>query len=291
MKLLQYKNNDEFKLGVSTEQGVLKVEEAANQLNIDVPTTMQDLIEAGEEGKQSVKTLIEKSKDSSSLFINESEIEYGPAVGTPEKIVCVGLNYMPHIEESNMEIPSSPVLFSKFNNSLASHHQDITLPDVAKKYDYEAELVLVIGKTAENVKEEDALSYVYGYSVGNDLSARDLQLLSGQWLIGKTLNHFAPIGPHLVTKDAVDPSNLSITCKVNGEERQASNTKNMIFNIPTLISYISKYMTLQPGDIIFTGTPEGVVLGYPEEKQVWLKSGDEVEVLIEDVGVLKNKLV
>lgn len=291
MKLLQYKNNDEFKLGVSTEQGVLKVEEAANQLNIDVPTTMQDLIEAGEEGKQSVETLIEKSKDSSSLFINESEIEYGPAVGTPEKIVCVGLNYMPHIEESNMEIPSSPVLFSKFNNSLASHHQDITLPDVAKKYDYEAELVLVIGKTAENVKKEDALSYVYGYSVGNDLSARDLQLLSGQWLIGKTLNHFAPIGPHLVTKEAVDPSNLSITCKVNGEERQASNTKNMIFNIPTLISYISKYMTLQPGDIIFTGTPEGVVLGYPEEEQFWLKSGDEVEVLIEDVGVLKNKLV
>lgn len=291
MKLLQYKNNDEFKLGVSTEQGVLKVEEAANQLNIDVPMTMQDLIEAGEEGKQSVETLIEKSKDSSSLFINESEIEYGPAVGTPEKIVCVGLNYMPHIEESNMEIPSSPVLFSKFNNSLASHHQDITLPDVAKKFDYEAELVLVIGKTAENVKEEDALSYVYGYSVGNDLSARDLQLLSGQWLIGKTLNHFAPIGPHLVTKEAVDPSNLSIACKVNGEERQASNTKNMIFNIPTLISYISKYMTLQPGDIIFTGTPEGVVLGYPEEEQVWLKSGDEVEVLIEDVGVLKNKLV
>src|SRR5699024_5985720 len=291
MRLLHFKQNDKLKIGVQTSEGVLDVEKAAKELNVVIPSSMQGLIEAGEEGKQTVESIIEKAKGNTALFLNEENVTYGPAAGSPEKIICVGLNYMPHIEESKMEIPTTPVLFSKFNNALAGHQQDVALPDVAKEYDYEAELVIVIGKAADNVSEEDALEHVYGYSVGNDLSARDLQMLTGQWLVGKTLNHFAPIGPHLVTADEVDSSNLAISCNVNGEERQSSNTKNMIFTIPILISYISKHMTLQPGDVIFTGTPEGVILGYPEEEQVWLKSGDEVEVMIENVGVLKNKLV
>lgn len=290
MKLLQFKHNDDVRLGVVTEKGILDVKEAAAKFEVDVANDLENLIIAGNEGMDKLRQLVKQSSGESELFFTEDDIQYEPVVSEPEKIVCVGLNYKPHVEESNMELPSSPILFSKFNNALASHNQEIKLPSVANKYDYEAELVMVIGKTAENVKEEDALSYVFGYSAGNDLSARDLQLKSGQWLIGKTLNHFAPIGPYLVTADEIDPTNLDIRCKVNGEERQSNNTKNMIFNCATLISYISQHMTLKPGDVIFTGTPEGVVMGYPENQQVWLKSGDEVEVIIENIGTLKNTL-
>jgi len=291
MKLLQFKRNNEIRLGVKTVQGILDVKEASSHLNVATPTSIQDLILTGDEGTQSLHKLIVFASDSQSLFLDEKDIDYQPVVSNPEKIVCVGLNYQSHAEESKMDIPSSPVLFSKFNNTLASHNQAISLPSVAKKYDYEAELVIVMGKEAKDVKEKDALSYVFGYSVGNDLSARDLQLRSGQWLIGKTLDNFAPIGPYLVTADEVDPLNLSIECKVNGEKRQSSNTKNMIFNCSTLVSYISQYMTLKPGDVIFTGTPEGVIMGYSEKKQVWLESGDEIEVFIENLGTLKNTLI
>ncbi|WP_138420525.1 fumarylacetoacetate hydrolase family protein [Aquibacillus sediminis] len=291
MKLLQFILNDEVRLGVKTDRGVLDVKEASSRLNVAAPTAIQDVILAGDEGTKALGKLIEAAQDLSSLFLQEKELEYQPVVSNPEKIVCVGLNYQSHVEESKMELPSSPVLFSKFNNTLASHNQEISLPNVAEKFDYEAELVIVIGEEAKDVTEEEALSYVFGYSVGNDLSARDLQLKSGQWLIGKTLDHFAPIGPYLVTADEVDPSGLAIECKVNGEKRQSSNTKYMIFNCSSLISYISQYMTLKPGDVIFTGTPEGVILGYSEEEQVWLQSGDEVEVFIENVGTLKNTLI
>ncbi|MFJ8064727.1 fumarylacetoacetate hydrolase family protein [Psychrobacillus sp. NPDC096426] len=159
-----------------------------------------------------------------------------------------------------------------------------------ERVDYEAELVLIIGKEAKNVSKEDALSYVFGYTVGNDLSARSLQFLSGQWLLGKSLDHFAPIGPYLVTSDEIDPYNLAIECKVNGEVRQSANTKDMIFDCSTIISYVSKHITLKPGDVIFTDTPQRVVIGYPEDEQVWLKSGDKVEVSIEKIGTLINTL-
>ena len=291
MKLLQFKHEDKVRLGIATDQGVLDVNEASAKFQIEVANNIDRLIDAGDKGMEALRKLIEQASGVSELFLKEDEIEYLPVISHPEKIICVGLNYKPHVEESNMELPSSPVLFSKFNNALAAHNQNIKLPSVAKKFDYEAELVMIIGKTAENVKEENALSYVFGYSAGNDLSARDLQLKTGQWLIGKTLNHFAPVGPYLVTADEIDPSNLDIQCKVNGEVRQSNNTKNMIFNCATLISYISQHMTLKPGDVIFTGTPEGVILGYPEDEQVWLKSGDKVEVSIEKIGTLKNTLI
>lgn len=292
VKLLQFKQNNEIRLGVKTDQGVLDVTKATGFFNEDPIINMEDLIGRGQEGLQNLQQLVNKAKESDqSLFLDEKELQLYQVVSNPEKIICVGLNYIPHVEEANMELPSSPVLFSKFNNTLASHNQEIPLPKVAEKYDYEAELVVVIGKTAKDVNEEDALSHVFGYTVGNDLSARDLQMKSGQWLIGKTLDHFAPIGPHIVTSDELDPSNLTIECKVNGETRQSSNTANMIFSVSTLISYISHHITLQPGDIIFSGTPEGVILGYSEENQKWLISGDEVEVFIENVGTLKNVLV
>ena len=156
--------------------------------------------------------------------------------------------------------------------------------------DYEAELVIIIGKEASKVTKEEALSYVFGYTVGNDLSARDLQSRSSQWLLGKTCDNFAPIGPYITTAGEIDPNNLNIGCKVNGVVRQAANTKDMIFDCATIISYISESMTLKPGDIIFTGTPGGVILGYPKERQQWLKAGDEIEVSIQHIGTLANRL-
>lgn len=164
------------------------------------------------------------------------------------------------------------------------------MPESAEKFDYEAELVIIIGKEARNVSKEEALSYVFGYTIGNDFSARDLQMRTGQWLLGKTCDGFAPIGPYITTADEINPNNLKVQCKVNNEIRQSANTRDMIFDCATIISYVSKHMTLKPGDIIFTGTPSGVILGYPEDKQSWLKSGDEIKINIENLGTLVNVL-
>lgn len=283
---------DELRLGVKIDQGIIDVREAAKKLEISLPTTLHGIIQEGEEGVQKLNALVSRvlRNKGNDFIVSEDTITYAPSLTNPEKIICVGLNYIDHAKESKMEIPKSPVLFSKFNSALAGHLETIEIPEDAKHIDYEAELVIIIGKTAKNVPVEDALSYVFGYSVGNDVSARDLQFRSGQWLLGKTPDGFAPVGPYIVTSDEIDPTNLSIECRVNGEIRQEANTRNMIFSCDVLISYISKYMTLKPGDLIFSGTPDGVILGYPEEKQVWLKSGDEMVVAIESIGELRNVL-
>ncbi|WP_394235267.1 fumarylacetoacetate hydrolase family protein [Niallia oryzisoli] len=286
MRFINYKNGDSIRLGIKTDQGIIDVEQAAKTYALDMPTKIEDVIAGGDTAIMQLSSLLEKE----TAYLLEEDLVYAPCVTNPEKIICVGLNYVDHANESNMDIPTSPVLFSKFNNSLAAHNQTIELPKGAEKFDYEVELVIVIGKEAANVSKEEALSYVFGYTVGNDLSARDLQFRSGQWLLGKSLDNFGPVGPYLVTADELDPSNLDIECRVNGDVKQKANTRDMIFDCATLISYISEYMTLKPGDIIFSGTPEGVVLGYPEEQQEWLKPGDEVQVSVEQIGTLVNVL-
>lgn len=293
MKLLNFVKDDHIKLAIKIEQGIIDVSEANKKYVLSFPENFQDLIIKGDEGTQQLEDLIKLiNEDPNAALLNEEEITYSACVGNPEKIICIGLNYVSHAEESNMKIPEEPVVFSKFNNSLAAHNQEIPLPKVAEKYDYEAELVLIIGKEASNISKNDAKDFIFGYSIGNDLSARDLQLKSGQWLIGKTLDSFAPIGPYLIPNKYIqDPHQLEIKCEVNGELRQKANTKDMIFDCYEIVSYISKLMTLKPGDIIFTGTPEGVMLGYPESKQVWLKPKDEISVTIEQIGTLNNTLV
>lgn len=229
--------------------------------------------------------------DNSYLLLDDNGLTFGPVVTGPGKILCVGLNYRKHAEETGSAIPQTPILFSKFNNALAGHLEDVPLPAVSQQVDYEAELAIVIGRTASNVSKEDALDYVFGYCCANDLSARDLQFRTQQWLLGKTCDKFAPVGPYLVTADEVrEPNNLRISCSVNGEVRQSSNTSDMIFHCDEIISYVSQHMTLEPGDIILTGTPEGVVLGYPQEKQVYLQAGDVVTVEIEKLGNLTNTM-
>ena len=286
LKFVNFQLNSQIRLGVKVENGIMDIAQVSDAYSLEVPNTIEQIIAAG----KSVIEKLQKYVESTSFLIDEDNIVYAPCVTNPEKIICIGLNYLDHANESKMEIPLSPVVFSKFSNALAGNKQEILLPINAKQFDYEAELVIVIGKTAESVSRENAMSYIFGYTIGNDLSARDLQFRTGQWLLGKTCDGFAPIGPYLVTADEVNPSDLEISCRVNGELRQQGNTKNMIFDCAYIVSYLSHHMTLKPGDIIFTGTPAGVILGYPEGKRVWLKSGDEVSVSIEKIGTLINKL-
>jgi len=289
MTLLTIRKGEDYSLGVKLERGVLDVREAAKAFKSKAPTTMDDLIRRGAQG---LTELVEKAISSGKGFLEESEVEFGPCVTNPQKIICVGLNYAKHANETKNPLPEFPILFNKYNNALNHHQGTIQVSGIpARDFDYEAELVIVMGRRAKNVNESEALSYVFGYCNGNDFSVRDLQMRSSQWMIGKTCDGFAPLGPYLVTGDQVpNPNNLKIECTVNGEVRQSSNTNDMIFNCSQLISYTSKLMTLEPGDIIFTGTPEGVIIGYPKEKRVWLKPGDEITTTIEKLGELKFSL-
>ena len=208
----------------------------------------------------------------------------------PGKIICIGLNYRRHAAESGMAVPATPVLFSKFNNTLTGHGQPVAIPPDTQQVDYEAELAFVIGRRCRHVAEADALDVVFGYCNANDVSARDLQFLTSQWLLGKTSDGFLPLGPLLVTADEIpDPGQLRITCTVNGELRQDSNTADLIFSVPQIISYLSRYMTLEPGDVISTGTPEGVALGRADKP--WLQPGDVVTVAIDGLGELTNQII
>jgi len=284
----------EYRLGVKTEKGILDVNEAAKILHMHAPSTIDDLLQ-NEDGP-SLNALVEaaaKSPAARKAFLREESIQYGPVVTRPEKIICVGLNYRQHAIEIGSPIPKRPVLFNKFNTTLNHHNGTIKLPvDFAQKFDYEAEMVIMIGREAKAVSEADALSYVAGYATGNDFTARDLQLeTGGQWMVGKTPDQFAPIGPYLVTADQIDPDNLKVECRVNGEMRQSSNTNDFIFSTRRIISYISRVITLKPGDIIFTGTPQGVIQGKPKDQQVWLKPGDKIACSLEKLGELKFELV
>jgi 2-keto-4-pentenoate hydratase/2-oxohepta-3-ene-1,7-dioic acid hydratase in catechol pathway len=294
LTLLTFRRDGELRLGVKSDKGILDVPKAAQLLNLYAPATMDDLLQ--QEAGPALNALVDavsKSGQAEAAWLNENVIEFGPLVSHPEKIVCVGLNYRHHAQEIGAPIPKAPVLFSKFNNSLCAHNGKIKLPaKVASKFDYEVELVIVIGTQARDVSEADALSYVAGYATGNDFSARDLQLeTGGQWMIGKTPDGFAPLGPYMVTADQIDPDRLKVECRVNGETRQSSSTADFIFNTRQMVSYISRYITLRPGDVIFTGTPEGVILGKPKDQQMWLKAGDKIACSVEKLGELRFELV
>lgn len=292
LTLLTISRQGQYGLGVKTDKGILDVAAAARVFDQKVPLLVDDLIRGGDQGLSALVQTALSSPRAKAAFLDEGAVEFGPCVTNPQKILMLGFNYRRHAIETNTPIPTTPVLFTKCNNALSGHNGVIRLPSqVAKEFDYEVELVVVMGRTARNVEARDALSYVFGYCTGNDFSARDLQYKDGarsQFLLGKTCDGFAPIGPYLVTADQVpDPQNLKLECHVNGERRQSSNTGDMIFSCAEIISYASKHMTLLPGDIFFTGTPEGVIRGMPKEKQVWLKAGDKISTAIERLGELR----
>jgi 2-keto-4-pentenoate hydratase/2-oxohepta-3-ene-1,7-dioic acid hydratase in catechol pathway len=277
-------------LGVKTARGILDVRAAAKRFRSAAPTTMDRLIRDGDRG---LGELVRKAvaKGAKAHFLDEAAIRFGPCVTSPGKIICVGLNYVRHAHEIGNPIPTHPVLFNKFSNALNSHRGTVKVSAVpAHEFDYESELVIVVGRQTRDVSEADALSHVLGYCAGNDFTARDLQSRSSQWMIAKTCDGFGPIGPYLVTADQVDPGHLKIGTLVNGVVRQSSNTSDMIFSCARIVSYISSLMTLEPGDIIFTGTPEGVIGGYPKEKQEWLRPGDVVTTTIAKLGTLSFML-
>lgn len=277
MKLLSFQQDNQLALGIKTDKGIVKAS-----------LTPDDFFTQGNAALGQLESDVANASDAD--YLEEASLDLAACVPNPGKILCVGLNYARHAKESGMAEPSSPVLFSKFNNSLAAPNEDVPLPSNAIEYDYEAELVVVIGKQAKNVSEADALEYVLGYCNGNDISARDLQFRSGQWLLGKSLDKFMPIGPYVVTKDeAGDPTNMQVRCWLNGELRQDSNTVDLIFSVAEIVSYASQYMTLEAGDIISTGTPEGVIMGM--DPKVWMKAGDKTVVEVASMGRLSNKMV
>ncbi len=222
-----------------------------------------------------------------------SAVKILPPIPQPGKILCIGLNYRDHAIEGGKAIPTEPVVFGKFSNTLIAHGDPIKLPKVAHKVDYEAELVIVIGKTGKHIPNDaTAFDYVGGYTIGHDVSARDWQFRGEekQWMIGKTFDTFAPVGPYIVTADEkLDPHKLQIQLRLNGETMQNSSTKEFIFGVPAMLSFLSQVVTLEPGDLIFTGTPPGV--GISRKPPILLKAGDVCEVEIEGLGILKNPVV
>ena len=212
-------------------------------------------------------------------------------VVAPRKIICVGRNYAQHAAEMGSQVGDIPVIFNKLSNALANPDEDIQIPSISQAVDYEAELVVVIGREGKNIPQDQAMDYVFGYCCGNDVSARDWQKgkPGGQWLLGKSFDSFAPIGPWIVTKDQVDPADLDVSLKLNGNLMQRANTSELIFPIDFLIAHLSKFMTLYPGDLLFSGTPEGVGAG--RKPPVFLKPGDETVVEISGLGELRNQFV
>lgn len=285
MKILYYKKGGSYIPGIYTSNGIIDVNYFANEIFdkkfTDTPFCNNDI--------ESLKIIAEKGLQLPELMIMENDIIIGPCVPNPSKIICIGLNYRRHANESGMAIPTLPIVFSKFNNTLADYNSDVALGDAGEEFDYEVELGVIIGAKTKNISKKEALKNVFGYCVANDMSCRDLQFLTSQWLLGKSLDNFLPLGKYIVTADEIpDPQNLQLTCTVNEEQRQNSNTSDMIFSVAEIISFLSEHMTLEPGDIILTGTPEGVILGMKEKN--WLKSGDTVTVEIEKLGSCINRM-
>ena len=222
--------------------------------------------------------------------IIENNVRLGEPVRRPGKIICIGLNYRNHAKESGLEIPKEPIVFFKATSSITGPNDDIIIPKNSKKTDWEVELAVVIGKRANYISKEEAMNYVAGYVLHNDVSEREFQLeKGGQWVKGKSCDTFAPLGPYLVTKDEIsDPNNLRLWLSINDKKMQDGNTSDFIFNIQEVVAYLSQFMSLMPGDIISTGTPEGVGLGL--NPPVYLKNGDVIELGVEGLGTAKQHI-
>ena len=234
-------------------------------------------------------TALDEAKEKGWLVPSRDAYWFAP-VPRPGKLICIGLNYRDHAKESNMPIPEKPVVFSKFSSAVIAPGEPVVIPATSKQVDYEAELAVVIGRRAKNVKADRAYDYVLGYTAFNDVTARDFQFGDGQWQRGKSCDTFAPMGQTIVTTDTItDPHKLSIKLTLNGETMQDSNTDQLIFGVPRLIEFISESITLEPGDVIATGTPPGV--GFARKPPVFLKPGDQMEIYIEGMGGLGNPVI
>jgi 2-keto-4-pentenoate hydratase/2-oxohepta-3-ene-1,7-dioic acid hydratase in catechol pathway len=305
MKLAQFTplGSDEQSLGVLIDDRVVAVSalglassgpgKQVPDWMIELPDTLE-LIERGDKGLAELITAIKRAR-SSGFEIDDrfalpvDSVSFLPPV-YPSKIIAIGRNYVDHAIEGGSELPAAPLIFNKLPNSLSAHNAPIVLHKISSQIDYEAELAVVIGRRATRVSESEALDYIFGYTLINDVSARDLQFGDGQWVRGKSLDGFAPLGPFITTRDEIpDVQALNIEGRLNGQVMQSSNTSKMIFKVAYLVSYISQGITLEPGDVIATGTPDGV--GIFRDPPVLLKPGDVYEVTIERLGTLRSPVV
>lgn len=304
MKLLTFKVGNTVKLGLLCNGEIVDLPKAYAyfQDNMDrmvknqiFPQDMLSLLEMGDSGIELARAVEDRVKRNlqklesvtPKIIFNIENIELLPPVTVRKNIICLGLNYADHAAETNFPIPEYPVFFTKSPTSIVGNDAAILYPDSSDKIDYEVELAFVFGRKGKNIPEEEAYNYIAGYTILNDVTARDLQRRYSQWFKGKSLDTFAPMGPWLVTKDEIpDPHNLDMELRLNGELMQKSNTKNMIFKIPSLVKHISLDMTVEPGDIVATGTPAGV--GFTRKPPRYLKHGDIIEACIERIGTLRN---
>jgi acylpyruvate hydrolase len=298
MKLAQFKTSDsaEQRLGVllgNVVYDIAKLARALKESGAGPPSWLlqanrtQDVINRGESAIRDIEALLTDIQPDTALPLDS--IDFLPAV-YPSKILAIGRNYVDHAIEGGAAPPEAPLLFNKLTSSLSAHNSPIVLPPISVKVDYEAELAVVIGSRAKRVSEAAALGHIFGYTLINDVSARDLQFGDGQWTRGKGLDTFAPLGPFITTRDEIkDVQALKIEGRLNGEVMQSSNTGKMIFKVAYLVSYLSQGITLEPGDVIATGTPEGV--GVFRDPPVLLKAGDVFEVMIEKLGTLRNPVI
>jgi len=281
VRLISFVKNGASGGGILKENGVLPLRDLGYADAIA-------FIAAGEPAIAAAERIIEKASVRDLLPLSSMKVV--APVPRPPKIFCIGLNYRDHAIESKMEMPSVPTVFAKFSTAVIGPGAPIVLSSATQKPDYEAEFAVVIGKGGYRITRDDWQDHVFGYTILNDVSARDVQLATSQWTLGKSLSTFAPIGPHIVTKDEIaDPHTLEIRLSIGGETLQHSNTQELIFRMPELIEYISKFVILEPGDIISTGTPAGVGLGRTPPR--WLRAGEEVVIEIEKIGTLRNPVV
>ncbi|XP_075063470.1 oxaloacetate tautomerase fahd2, mitochondrial isoform X2 [Mixophyes fleayi] len=287
MRLVQFQSSTSQGQRIGLELDREKVIDL-NAFDPSLPCKMREFLEAGDTALQIAK----RALDSGQHMLSRSQLSLLAPITNPEKIICVGMNYVDHCLEQNVPVPKEPIIFSKFPSSIVGPYDSIILPAESQEVDWEVELAFVIGKKGKNIKEQDAMEHVAGFTVAHDVSARDWQMNKNgkQWLLGKTFDTFCPMGPALVTKDSIsDPHSLGIRCRVNETLVQDSNTNQMVFKTEALIAWVSKFVTLQPGDVFLTGTPPGV--GVFRKPPVFLKAGDVVECEIDQLGVISNPVV
>ncbi|WP_019636441.1 fumarylacetoacetate hydrolase family protein [Paenibacillus fonticola] len=307
MKLVSYSTAGAVRIGCINGEQVVDLNYAClAQLEADgairakqiaeafVPANMVEFLQGGTESMELAKRAVDYALNHVDtipypVIHNTEDVKIEAPVLNPSKIICVGHNYREHILEMKRELPEFPVIFAKYPNTIIGPQDDIPYFSISEQLDYEAEFVFVVGKRARNVSQADALDYVAGYTIANDVTYRDIQRRTIQWMQGKAVDGSAPMGPWMVTSDELqDPSGLEVVLTVNGEERQRSNTANLVFTVQRLVEFLSGLMTLEPGDVILTGTPGGV--GFARDPQVFLKDGDVVRIEIDKIGALENKV-
>ncbi|MFO7926919.1 MAG: fumarylacetoacetate hydrolase family protein [Halobacteriota archaeon] len=290
MKLGQFTTTDSTRprAGAITDAGIVDLADAGERAGVALPSETCEMFGVWN-WREKAELAVEYATETGEAVRPRGEVTASAPITDPQKIIAIGLNYMDHADEGDMDVPESPLIFSKFPQAIVGPNDPVEWdPELTAEVDYEAELVAIIGDRARNVDVDEALEYVAGYTVGNDVSARDLQMSDEQWVRGKSLDTFAPLGPHVVTPDELDDvGSLDIWTEVNGERLQDANTEQLIFSIAELVSFCSEAFTLEPGDVIFTGTPDGV--GYFREPRITLEDGDTMTVAVEGIGELTNE--